>query len=102
MAQPLTTSARIEILAPPSVVRSVVGHPVRVDIGENSGTNMMQFLGFSHYQNWQQGWEIQILGADKQPEDLQSGDRLRVSMHGMVFRPDVLVSGLVLAVTSVD
>ncbi|KAH6871792.1 hypothetical protein B0T10DRAFT_568092 [Thelonectria olida] len=71
MGKPITVSAQVEIRAPPAEVRSV-------------------FLDFARYKDWQQGWDIQSIDAgNRQPSELKSGDRLKVSMHGMVFRPNV-------------
>ncbi|KAF7551936.1 hypothetical protein G7Z17_g4670 [Cylindrodendrum hubeiense] len=69
MASTHSVSAQIEILAPPATVRLV-------------------FLDFARYDQWHKGWTVEPIEAEK-PSELQIGDRLKVNMHGMVFRPVV-------------
>ncbi|KAM5354673.1 hypothetical protein ACJ41O_001320 [Fusarium nematophilum] len=71
MGRTVTSTARIEINAPPATVRSI-------------------FLDFSQYNKWQQGWDVRLVDANKTSPELQVGDVLRVSMVGMVFHPSVL------------
>ncbi|RSL68049.1 hypothetical protein CEP54_002948 [Fusarium duplospermum] len=73
MSRTISVKAQIEILASPTVVRSV-------------------FLGFDRYQQWQQGWDIRPADTTKKPLELKSGDKIRVSMHGMVFNPEVITN----------
>ncbi|EHK47198.1 uncharacterized protein TrAtP1_010146 [Trichoderma atroviride] len=71
MSPILSVSTKIEIAASPAIVRSV-------------------FLDFARYPQWQPGWNIQPVDANKQPLDLKSGDGLKVNMNGSAHNPVVV------------
>ncbi|KAF2242712.1 hypothetical protein BU26DRAFT_524277 [Trematosphaeria pertusa] len=71
MGQSQSISTRIEIAASPEAVRSVL-------------------LDFQRCAEWTQRYAFSTLN-DKQPTDLQSGDRIKVDMKGTVFHPTVVV-----------
>ncbi|KAH7156725.1 hypothetical protein EDB81DRAFT_854782 [Dactylonectria macrodidyma] len=67
---PLSVHAQIEISAPPATVRAT-------------------FLNFAAYQGWHKGWEIEHVEVKDAASGLQTGDKLKVNMQGMVFHPTV-------------
>ncbi|KAI5863934.1 hypothetical protein GGS23DRAFT_522023 [Durotheca rogersii] len=71
MGQAFSVPCQIEIAAPPATVRSV-------------------FLDFPRYKEWQEAWTIEPVDSGKNLSEIDTGDSLRVSMHGMVFHPIVM------------
>ncbi|CAI6087282.1 unnamed protein product [Clonostachys chloroleuca] len=61
----------------------------QIDIAASPGAVRNVFLDFARYNEWQKGWNITLMDSSKTQSDLEVGDRLRVAMHGMVFRPYV-------------